>query len=345
MLENEIYYLSNITVVILGLLFLIFFYLLLRKVRSIRKKIDIEMQKESYHHHIFKFLMDGMYSRGLVPRTKNQLKAIEDILSHYSKLLKGEQVKTRLNFLAELYLAEHYRNLLTSRKWSHRMNALYHIEDFQLKALLKEVKCLIAKKNVSQEEATHILRILATFQTKDLFEILTEKFDSLSEYEYRNLLIRIEKNQFDQFVLGFHKCQNQLQKAILDVIAVKKEMSYCVFTESVFFTYSNEVKVRALKTLAELGYVKKIKPYLDLLTSTKWEERMISAKLFGELKETRGIPGLINLMHDSIWWVRSQAGHAISKFPNGEEILQRVYETTEDPFARDMAWEWLQKGG
>jgi hypothetical protein len=345
MVENEIYYLFILTVVFIGLLFLIFFYLLLRKTFSIRKKNDIEKQKEIYHNHIFKFLVDGIYTRGLVPRTKNQQKAIEELLSHYSKVLEGEQEKNRLNILAQLYLSEYYRNLLTSRKWSHRMNALYHIEDFQLKTLLNDVNNMMAKKKISQEEVIHILRILASFQMKNLYEILTKKFDSLSAYEYRNLMIRIEKNQFDQFVLGFHKCQNQLQNAILDVIAVRKEMSYCSFTESIFFSYSNEVKIRALKTLAELGYVKNIEPYLDLLISTKWEERMISAKLLGALQETKAIPGLINLLHDSIWWVRSQAGQAIAKFPNGEENLQLVYETTEDPFARDMAWEWLHKGG
>jgi len=71
---------------------------------------------------------------------------------------------------------------------------------------------------------------------------------------------------------------------------------------------------------------------------------MVAAKLIGSLKEERGIQRLIELLHDQSWWVRSQAGQAIDQFTNGKEILRSVFETSNDVFAKDMAWEWLHKG-
>jgi HEAT repeat protein len=135
-----------------------------------------------------------------------------------------------------------------------------------------------------------------------------------------------------------------LQKAILDVISIKKESSYLLFTENIFAVYSGELRLRALKALAVLGSVKEINTYLELLYSSKWEERMLAAKLVGNLKEERGLNRLIELLHDQTWWVRFQAGQAICLFPNGKEILEQVYTTSTDMFAKDMAWEWLHKG-
>ncbi len=342
-MEKEILLLGFLTAAIVSLLLLLLIYLLIRKTIDIRSKKILKEQKEKYHSYLYTNLFEGNYTRGLIPKTKIQKMAVEELLSQYGKMLEGEQEKTRLTELADLYLADHYWKRLKSRKWSSRMNALYYIEDFRLTKLVNDVLLLLDKRS-STEEVIHVLRILASFQYPSIFEMLTQRYNSFSEFEYRNILIRLEKGSFDQFVLGFSQCQNQLQYAILDVIAVKKELSYCLFSEQVFLSYSGETKLRALKALAELGYVKNIEPYFDLLVSSKWEERMISAKLFGALQERSCLPRLINLLHDQIWWVRSQAGQAIVKFPNGKQILQNVYETSKDPFAKDMAWEWLHKG-
>jgi HEAT repeat protein len=344
MLTNEIFFLEIVTSAILTILGVLLVYLLVRKTIDIRRRSLIERQKEKYHTFIYSNLMEGNYTRELIPKTEIQKIAIAELLSHYGKLLDGEREKDRLKELAEYYLSEYYRKLLKSRKWSYRMNALYHIEDFSLRSLLPDVNARLKKSNTSHEEMIHILKILASFQVLHLFELLAYSYNSFSEYVYRNILIRLAHHLFDHFVLGFHQCHQQLQYAILDVIAVKKELKYYSFIEKVFMSYSGEVKLRAVKTLAELGYVKDIDPYLHLLTSSKWEERMISARLIGNMRECKGLPQLIKLLHDSIWWVRSQAGQAIAKFPNGKEILQEVVETSEDPFARDMAWEWLHKG-
>ena len=70
----------------------------------------------------------------------------------------------------------------------------------------------------------------------------------------------------------------------------------------------------------------------------------MAARLIGAMKAKEGIGDLIHLLHDRSWWVRSQAGQALAKFPEGKTILQEIAETTEDLFARDMAEEWIHKG-
>ena len=344
MLTSELYGLSLAAAGILSILFILLFYLLVRKAFSIRQRNQIEIEKKQYEEPIFTFLDDGQLKRKLTPSTFTQKKAVEELLAKFAGLLEGEKEKKRIFELAQIHLTDFYRIRLKSRKWSDRMNALFHIEDFRIRTLEGDIISLFEKKKLTRDEAIHVLRILAAFQSKEIYSLLLEHFNSLSTYEYRNILTRLDENRFDQIVLGFHKCGIPLQSAILDVMGTERKLKYVSFIESVFRVYSGEIKIRALKTLGEIGYVKDIDLYLPLCESASWEERMMAAKLIGVLRERKGIPDLKGLLHDSNWWVRSQAGQSIKSFSDGEQVLQSILETSSDTFARDMAWEWLHKG-
>ncbi|MEO2074137.1 MAG: HEAT repeat domain-containing protein [Bacillus sp. (in: firmicutes)] len=340
----ELFFLSILTLSIFGMLFILLGYLTIRKTVDIKRRERINSYKEQFNPLLFSMLTEGRYSRVLTTETILQQKAIEELLSRYTSILEGEEEKTRLTELASLYLTPYYQIQLKSKRWSTRMNTLYHIEDFHMSHLLEDVSRLLYRRRISREELVHVLRILAKFNYQEMFELLTNEYDHLSEYDYRNILIRMEPNHFDQFILHFHKSNISLKKAVLDIISLKRDITYLSFLEKMFESYKGEIRLRSMKALAEIGYVENIEPYLELLYSEKWEERMVAAKLIGSLKEERGIHRLIELLHDSSWWVRSQAGQAIDQFTNGKEIFRSVLETSNDAFAKDMAWEWLHKG-
>jgi hypothetical protein len=341
---NELGILYYLTLSIVSVLFILLVYLTIRKTIANNNRKKIEQYKEKYNSLIFLFLTGQTLGRELNPVSNLQQRAVEELLNKYTTVLEGEEERQRLTELAKLYMSNYYKKRLKSRRWSIRMNTLYNIEDFNMVSLADEVYSLTARKRITTEELVHVLRILALFRYPQMLELLTIRFNQFSEYEYRNILTRLQMKDFDQLVLHFHKSPISLQKATLDVISIKKEITYITFIENIFSSYSGEIRLRAIKALAEIGYVKDIDPYLELLYSSRWEERMVAAKLVGTLKEEKGLFRLIELLHDSSWWVRSQAGQAISQFSNGKEILQMVLETSMDVFAKDMAWEWLQKG-
>lgn len=344
MFNNEIMLLFVLTLSILSILVLLLSYLTIRKSLEIKRRKSIELYKEQYNPLIFSMLMEGTFLRGLTPDSPLQLIAIEELLSRFSKLLEGKEEKQRLSELASMYLTVTYQKQLKSRRWSTRMNTLYHIEDFHMEKLAADVRQLTERTRISHEELLHALRILAQSEDSNMLDLLTNKFAELAELDLRTILIRLDNNQFDQLILHFHKCLPPLKMAILGVISIKKEITYLAFIEDIFKSYSGEIRLRALKALAEIGYVEDAAPYLELLYSEKWEERMVTAKLIGSLKEESAIPRLVELLHDQTWWVRSQAGQAIVQFAKGKEILKSVLADSKDPFAKDMAWEWLNKG-
>jgi len=343
-MERELVYLFIVTALFSCILFIMLLYLSIRKSAANKKRKQIEAYKETYNPILFEYIIGGNVSRKLVPTGEVQKKAVEELLAKYSEILEGKEERKSLTAMANLHLTEYYRGRLRSRKWSSRMNALYYIEKFNMDTLLKDLFAMLGQKRISRDELTHILRILANFQFINLYDYLNKKYAFLSGFECRNILVRLESGHFDQFILGFHKARPDLQFAILDVIGVKREVRFLPFLESIFQTYKGEARLRALKAIGSIGYVGNLGPYRPLAYSEKWEERMMAARLIGAMKAKEGIGDLIHLLHDRSWWVRSQAGQALAKFPEGKTILQEIAETTEDLFARDMAEEWIHKG-
>lgn len=341
---KELFYLGIASGGIVAFLSVILLYLILRKAIENHQKDQIEKQKVLYQEPLFSFIMNSELNRKLIPTTSVQLRAIEQVLSKYQEILEGTSELQNLYDLAERYLSKYYRNQLSSRNWSKRINALYHIEDFNMRSLLPDVKQVINRKKVSKEEKIIGLRILAYFKYESLQDEIAASQLTLSEFEYRSVLMKASSELLERFVMSFHRSQQTLQKAILDVMAFKKDLRYVAFVESLVQTYSGEIRLRALKTLASIGYVKNIEPYMKFCSSSSWQERMMLARLLGTTQEEQGLNCLIDLLHDPTWWVRSQAAQSLKNYPDGIKALKKVYQTSTDPFARDMAWEWINKG-
>ncbi|MBY0123254.1 HEAT repeat domain-containing protein [Bacillus sp. S/N-304-OC-R1] len=343
MLVPELVALSYAAVSILILLLLLFIYLVIRKVIENTRRANINLLKEKLSPLLLEFLTEDKITRNLRLHSELKMKAAEEVLTSYSAIIEGEKEKENLFSFTELHLKDYYAAKLKSRKWSKRMNALYHIEGFRLLSLQDDVLAIAQNPRASHDERVHSLRILASFQYAKFYTVVTG-LQPLADSEYRNILMRLNEKSFEQFILGFHHCHEALKWAILDVIAISKELKYTYFVEKVFAANEGEIQLRAIKALSAIGYVKDLKPYLPLCQSGHWQQRMMVAKLFGSLKDPSLLPILLELLHDASWYVRSQAGQSIMMFPDGKAALQNVLNTSQDNFARDMAWEWMIKG-
>jgi hypothetical protein len=344
MMEKELLYLSIATVGIISVLGIILVYLVLRKAIENHFNSKIEIQKELYSDPLFSFILNPEISRKLIPDNPIKIKAIEQLLSKYVEILEGDSEKKNLYSIAELYLSKYYKTGLQSKSWSTRMNALHHIEDFNIHSLKHDVLTVISRKKATKEEIIIGLRILSFFHYENILDELLIRHSSLSDLEFRGILLKASDHTVEECLLRFHKSIPSFQKAVLDILAIKNELKHVNFIESVFRAYTGEIRLRALKTLATIGYVKDIHTYLPLCESVVWQERMIVARLLGATKEVEGLSCLKQLLHDQIWWVRSQAAQSIRNYPNGINILKDIFQTSKDPFAVDMAREWIYKG-
>lgn len=344
MVRDEIWILAMAALIILSVLLTLLFYLIARKAIENRRGSQIDRIKEKMNPLLYTFLAEGHVSRGLQTDSIVKERALEELLNHYADVLEGEEEKQNLTILAELHLTEYYKQSLKSFRWSRRMNAMYHIEDFKMKGLQNNLISILESSKASKEEVVISLRILASFQFQDLPSMLMRKWNYLTEYDYRTILYRLEGARLEPLILQFNKSPVQLRYALIEVISLKRELRYIRFLEIIFIHNEKELRLRALKAIASIGHVSKIDPYLSLVHSSIWQERMMAAKLYGNLKDRKLLPYLKTMLSDTNWWVRFQAGQSIMMFPDGKEILRTIYQSTDDLFARDMAWEWMNKG-
>ena len=344
---QEIKILQIVSITMLGLLFILFLYLIVRKTIEIKENKYIQQKVDQLKMPIIRYLQWGkemeLESIELSEKRLDKV-ALEKILSHFSEMIEGTEEENRLQKIANLYLKSYYLKNLQAWSWSKRMNVLYKIEDFHMEELEEAVvQKLNGSRKISVEEKIQIYRILSSFQYEAIVSLLIQD-ESLTEKEYRSMLIRLNMDLFHTLLSSFSECREALQLAILDVMSLRKKIDHIDFLENTFHMYSGEVRVRALKAISSVGFVSNIAPYITLSHSTVWEERMMLAKLLGITKNSDYLPILRELIHDSSWWVRSQAAESIIKYKQGKEVLQDILDYSKDVFAKDMALEWLNKG-
>jgi len=343
-LAKEIILLVVIAVGSISILLVLLAYLVVRKLLENSRRQQINEWKENTAQDVFLFLQDKSHELSFSADSNIEREALEELLTKYTDILEGDQEKESLRILAAANLTDYYRKNLNARKWSTRMNTLYHIENFHLLEL-KEELIRLAKNGAKQskEEKIQIYRILASFQYTGIFMLINQQ-EYLAEKDYRSILTRLESHIFDEMIEQFEDCVEELKLAILDVMGVKKDLEHIYFLEKIFQTYEGELRLRALKAISNIGIVPNIDKYLPLCQSSVWQERMMAARLMGFIKQETALNLLKELLQDQSWFVRSQAAESIMKFKEGTKVLEDVLQHSKDAFARDMAWEWVNKG-
>ncbi|HEX3031420.1 MAG TPA: HEAT repeat domain-containing protein [Bacillota bacterium] len=109
---------------------------------------------------------------------------------------------------------------------------------------------------------------------------------------------------------------------------------------------NNETMVRLIRNLGLLGYAPAITDITGLLHHDAWFIRSQVSRTLGDLKTENMLAPLSEAMSDSNWWVRHNAGNALSNFgPAGIRRLQEIAGSEGDRFAREMASLILEKRG
>jgi HEAT repeat protein len=341
---NEVTVLVVATITILIILLLILLYLITRKTIENRESVKVKNIKKEMETPLFESISQGK-GYDLAYKNRYSIKAMEELLKHYSDTVGGTLETYSLTAIAEKYLLEGYRNALRSRSWSKRINALYHIEDFKMYQLSDEVRQLLQSRLITREEVIISIRFLAAAaQLKEVFEFVNKKYTNLTDFDYRSILFKLDEQSFRIFVERFSECHSTLQWSILEIISIRKDLSYLSFVERVFQNHKGETRIRALKAIASIGFTTDIEQFFSLSESSEWQERMLIAKLIGFFPSDSSYNILEDLIHDQNWWVRSQAAESFTKLPKGRELLKKLMESSHDPYARDIASEWLDKG-
>lgn len=342
MIEISLKVLISINLILLVLLLILFSFLLVQKNRDLKRKKRKEKLKKKLQKPLFDYLNEGNEIKTrLFQREPISYEAVQELLSEYRFLAKGDEVTERVQMFAEMNFAEYYRELLEHKNWSIRMNTLYSIEEFGILSLEDTIWDRFITNGEDRVEKHQIMRILAKLQSERLIEHLFSNTEEYPSGLYKEMLRRFCTDRFDQIVGSYDQANVPLKIATLAMFAEKKDTSYLPLVERELENGQSDIRIQALKVLRSFGYVGNLDLLATFAKSSLWQERMMFCKISTGLKKERYKPLLIHLIADENWWVRNSAGEALANLQDGELILTHIVETNEDSFARDMAQQWL----
>ena len=344
-----------LTVLLLLALLSIYVYLIGRKAWDRRVTARKERWLEERMPELEELLFAGRDVRSLIPTAQYQYEALENIFSDFLANYRFEGEADPLGAFINRYFVPYYRRRLGDRRWSVRMNALYFIDLFGIQSMKDDLLGHLSRKGCSPEERFQIFLLLAKFEHEGLMELL-KKAKELPAFLLNELAGRlVNQDNVDSFVDEFGTFADSWKGAILEVVRDRHLRSdkLQLLLEELIVSDSRELRVKALKTLASLGYLSSIERFVEWmegrLESEPWSrpqasgERLMAARLMGQIRDDRFLPYLKGLVGDNVYGVRSEAAKSIRQYRGGMDILRSLAESHEDPFARSISREWAER--
>ncbi|WP_107949203.1 HEAT repeat domain-containing protein [Lysinibacillus parviboronicapiens] len=339
MIGLSIHFLLSVIALMLVLFFIFVLYLFFQRERENHFLTARETYIKNYSQCWYEYLFnDEIFSVVLVPRGRAQVEAIEIIFSSYLKNIINENVRQKIKEFSNVYLIKFYAQDLRSKRWSIRMNALYRISELHIDELLEACKKL-ERTNISETEYFQLLKIYSSFQPDLFIEKIKVPNASYSESEYRRLFVLLEEDVFIRFFDEFDRWPANIQYAVIDTAAAKKNMKYIDRLKQLLTHDVTEIKIRALKGLFEIGVIDDIEHFVPFVTSDFWEARLMVGKIFKHVPLTYTYSYLELLLQDENWWVRSQAAKTIAEDREGLAKLQQFIASSSDQYGIEMAQE------
>lgn len=344
-------------VVLIILISLTLFYLVERKIRRVRHRLQVTEAVERLaapHSPLVEYLNSGERTRRLEASSEGlRREALEEALLSRLALSASQTERERIYAFAEDYFGEEYEYLLGRRQWSDRMNVLLHVEQFRMIRLKGKILDRIGQLNDSaknDDERFLLVRTLASLQaeeTPDYLEVAAERF---SELQLMQVLHPLKGEMLDKLILDFDLLPIRVRHCLLDTLRLGNVRTTEVLEllEVSMRSENRETRIRAIKALANFGYMtSEAADYLESRMSEGeaviWPERMMYARLAASVRDERFAVYLENMMADPAYEVRREAAVALSNYRNGLERIGRIAEEHPDRFARDMAVEVLER--
>lgn len=340
-------YILQLFLFMLGINFILFIFLLIRKMYMkilISKK---EYLEKKYEEQILSYISNHDKSIIIIPRTKLEIGVFRNLLLNYSSLLTGETKELLNDFAAkDSLIADIRKKLLSNNPWKKRIGAYqageFGFDEFS-EILLKQLKT--SDKELFYITSRALIKLGGKLYIKQvLYQAVKE-----AKMEKNNILTLVELVEEDiNDILDEAMAEDNafLNAIALEIYGQRQYMEAVFWIDKMISSPYKEVRIASLKAAEALGdigdneYINKI---LSLEFDQEWEVRAFLAKFLKKVKTDNSVEGLKRLMKDMNWFVRYNAANSLAE--QGEKGIKALIDllNSEDKFARDKAKEMIQK--
>lgn len=340
-------YILQLFLFMLGINFILFIFLLIRKMYMKILTNKKEYLEKKYEEQILSYISNHDKSIIIIPRTKLEIGVFRNLLLNYSSLLTGETKELLNDFAAkDSLIADIRKKLLSNNPWKKRIGAYqageFGFDEFS-EILLKQLKT--SDKELFYITSRALIKLGGKLYIKQvLYQAVKE-----AKMEKNNILTLVELVEEDiNDILDQAMAEDNafLNAIALEIYGQRQYMEAVFWIDKMISSPYKEVRIASLKAAEALGdigdneYINKI---LSLEFDQEWEVRAFLAKFLKKVKTDNSVEGLKRLMKDMNWFVRYNAANSLAE--QGEKGIKALIDllNSEDKFARDKAKEMIQK--
>lgn len=326
----------------------LFFYLLLNKLKNNKVEENAMQLLLFYKAMVFSYL-NGKTKEIPKPKNAHEMGLLKEvILDAFEEYDLDHHEDLRVLSQKTGFLDEELRALKGSSD-PRRAIAAYSLGVMGAKEAVplllsirtshRELSQCIARALVQIDGTKHIDYIFKNMRNAR-YPLKTKMLELISEIRENDVYPKME-----EYLLGE---DIPMRALALEVLGSRQDERVYAHIHKALSTKEKELKVSALKAAISLKcfHCGKLDEHLhSLLHDSDWETRAFTAKAMGfaDSVSQEALEGLSKLMEDPSWFVRFNASESL--FHLGEPGIRVLSETlySEDPFARDKAWDILNR--
>ncbi|PID20459.1 hypothetical protein CSV61_14410 [Sporosarcina sp. P3] len=334
-----------VILVLLIILFALFFLLVFYRMREVKNKNKMNRYIEEHQADWCEYLLGEKFPiDSLKPVSHLELEAIDELFFRFSYHFASDEITDKINAFAAMYMTDYYHTGLASRSGSVRINTLNKIHLFNLSFMLDAViQQLQEKEKYSKTEYILMYEVMAKFSEMDFVAHFIHPRVPLGEFDYKKLLMELDETQIRLLAENFNELSEVLQLTLIEIVGVRHYLDWLPLLHECLKSSTQELRIHALKSIADLEVADALKLYEGFSYSPVWEERLMTAKIFRSAPTEEALPVLNHLIKDPTYPVRAQAAKSMKSLRNGQQALYSVITTSSDEFAVDVAEEMFGK--
>jgi HEAT repeat protein len=136
-----------------------------------------------------------------------------------------------------------------------------------------------------------------------------------------------------------------VERAVVEAFGHLGDLAAASMVEARLTHQNPETRVAAARALGRMRAVTSASSLIKALKDDAWQVRAQAAWALGRARAPIAIYPLTSRLTDRAWWVRRHAAYALAEMgEDGRAALEHAIETSDDPYAREMAREALDGG-
>ncbi|XEC95234.1 HEAT repeat domain-containing protein [Paenibacillus tarimensis] len=344
-----IFILFMLTFVFAFFLFLLFLFLLVRK----GVMHYIARRNRNYERFIYPLIsryitVDNHFQHRLLQQSKKWKRAIlaRMLLDISTNIQSDEEWRRVEQACALIGLTNELRSQLQDKRWWKAAEAIRNIGILKLKELLPLVEDQLLSPQYDVRMTT--ARTLSMHgRNRVLIEYLIQeshRLQRVSIIRIADILRKVTEEDVDLMLANMNRISPLLQGLFIDLFGRARSMKALPYLETCLSSSSVELRIKALKAMADIGIVSNQDEIMHGLRSDNWVERMQTIRVIQACSMYSAIPQLLDKLADPEWWVRYRAAEALFGFGSvGKDNLRWASKHHHDSYAKDMADQMLTK--